>query len=166
MRWAVAILLGAGLLGGPACHKGISATNERAGAAAPDRGVDKLRSLITLPANPSEVWFEQVPRGTPGGLGPTDSRLVAVLRFERAALARVTAAAQRRPGTPPRISAAASRPWFPDVVKGAVRPYDDHSVAVRGDKFDAAPFAKSPLLSGSFVAVEGGEYVILVLETS
>jgi len=160
------MLLGAGLLGGPACHKGISAMNERTGAAAPERGVDKLRSLITLPANPTEVWFEQVPRGTPGGLGPTDYLLVAVLRFERAELARVTSAAQRRPGAPPRISAAASRPWFPDAVKRAVRPYDDHSVAVRGDKFDAAPFAKSPFLSGYVVAVEGGEYLIVVLETN
>src|SRR6185312_11015719 len=136
------MLLGAGLLGGPACHKGISAMNERTGAAAPERGVDKLRSLITLPANPTEVWFEH------------------------AELARVTSAAQRRPGAPPRISAAASRPWFPDAVKRAVRPYDDHSVAVRGDKFDAAPFAKSPFLSGYVVAVEGGEYLIVVLETN
>jgi hypothetical protein len=51
-------------------------------------------------------------------------------------------------------------------VKAAIHPYDDHSVTVRGDKFDAAPFAKSPFLSGAFVAVEGGEYAILVLQTS
>ena len=165
MRWAVAILLGAAVSGGPACHKGISAMNGRTEAVAADRHVDKLQALITLPAKPAEVWFEQVPRGTPGGLGPTDYLLVAVLRFDRDDLARVTDAAQHRPGSPPRISATANRAWFPDAVKGAIRPFDDHSVAVRGDKFDAAAFAKAPFLSGSFVVVEGGEYVILVLET-
>jgi len=59
-----------------------------------------------------------------------------------------------------------NRPWFPEQVKAAIRPHDDHSVSVRGETFDAAPFAKSPFLSGSFVAVEGGEYVILFLQTS
>ena len=151
-----------GAIAAPACHKGMSATND--GAA--DRRVEKLRDLIALPATPSEVWFEQVPRGTSGGLGPTDYLLVAVMRFDRAQLASVTAATHRRPGAPPRISATANRPWFPDSVRAFIRPHDDHSVTVRGDKFDATPFAKSPFLSGYFVVVEGGEYVILALETS
>jgi hypothetical protein len=60
----------------------------------------------------------------------------------------------------------ANRPWVPEPVRAAIRPYDDHSVTVRGDKFDAAPFAKSPFLSGTFTALEGGEYVLLVLQTS
>jgi hypothetical protein len=119
-----------------------------------------------LPATPSEVWFEQVARGTPGGLGPTDYLLIAVIRFERADLARITSAAQRRPGSPPRIPLTANRPWLPEPLKLAIRPYDSHSASIRGDKFDAAPFAKSPFLSGTFVVVEGGEYVLLVLETS
>jgi hypothetical protein len=140
--------------------------NEKHEGAAVERRIEKLRNLVTLPATPAEVWFEQVPRGTPGGLGPTDYLLVAVLRFERADLARITATAQRRPGSPPRLSTTAHRPWLPEPVKAAIRPHDDHSVTVRGDKFDAAPFAKSPFLSGTFVAVEGGEYVILVLQTS
>ncbi len=165
MRWAVALLFAIGALGGPACHKGMSAMNGKNESAA-DRRLEKLRDLIALPATPTEVWFEQVPRGAPGGLGPTDYLLVAVMRFDHAQLASVTATAHRRPGAPPRISAAANRPWFPEPVRAATRPYDDHSVTVRGDKFDAAPFAKSPFLSGYFVVVEGGEYVILALETS
>lgn len=132
----------------------------------PDRRVEKLRELITLPAAPADAWFEQVPRGAAGGLGPTDYLLVVVMRFDRTRLSTITAAAHPRPGTPPRISATANRPWFPEPVRAATRPYDDHSVTVRGEKFDAAPFAKSPFLSGYFVVVEGGEYVILALETS
>jgi hypothetical protein len=135
-------------------------------AIAVERSIEKLRGIITLPAAPSEVWFEQVPRGSPGGLGPTDYLLIAVVRFEAADVARITASAQRRPGSPPRLSTAVRRPWLPEPVKAAIHPYDDQSVTVRGDKFDATPFAKSPFLSGNFVAVEGGEYILLVLQTS
>ncbi len=161
-----AIAVGVVLLAGPGCHTRSPASTAAAQPGAADRQVEKLRSLITLPAKPAEVWFEQVPRGAAGGVGPVDALLVAVLRFDPADLARVTAGARQRPGSPPRISSAADRAWFPDAVKGALRPYDYRSVAVRGDKFDATPFAKSPFGSGYFVAVEGGEYVILVLETS
>lgn len=156
--------LAAWVVSGPACQKGMSAMNGKNQGVAVDRRIEKLRDLITLPATPAEAWFEQVPRGTPGGLGPTDYLLIAVMRFERADLARIAAAAHRRPGS--RLSTAAHRPWLPDPVREAIRPYDDHSVSVRGDKFDAAPFAKSLFRSGTFVVVEGGEYVILVLETS
>jgi hypothetical protein len=149
-----------------ACHKGTMAVNTKNEAVAADRRSERLREIIALPAAPAEVWFEQVPRGTPGGLGPTDYLLIAVLRFRPDDLARITAAGQRRPGSPPRVLAAAQRPWLPEPVRAAIRPHDQNSVTVRGEKFDAAPFAKSPFLSGSFVAVEGGEYVLLVLQTS
>lgn len=88
------------------------------------------------------------------------------MRFERADLSRITTAAQRRPGSPPRIPTTANRPWFPEPVRAVINACDDQSVTVRGDKFDAAAFAKSPFLSGIFIAVEGGEYIILVLQTS
>jgi hypothetical protein len=150
---------------GPACHKGISAMKEENQAPVVDQHIEKLRELITLPVIPAEVWFEQVPRGTTGGLGPNDYLLIAVMRFKPIELARITQHGQRRPGSPPRITSSANRPWFPEPVKAALRPYDDHSVSVRGEKFDAAPFAKSPFLSGTFSAIDGGEYVILVMET-
>jgi hypothetical protein len=44
--------------------------------------------------------------------------------------------------------------------------YDEHSVAIRGEKFDAGQFAKSPFLSGIFIAVEGGEHIVLLVGTS
>ena len=161
----MALSFAIGALGGPACHRGMSAMNGKNETVA-DRRIEKLRELITLPAMPTEVWFEQVPRGASGGLGPTDYLLVVVMRFDRDKLSPVTAAAHHRPGAPPRISATANRWWFPEPVRAAIHPYDDHSVTVHGEKFDAAPFAKSPFLSGYFVVVEGGQYLILALETS
>jgi hypothetical protein len=160
------LLLGISALVGPACHKGMSAMKEKNESAGVDRRIEKLRELITLPATPAEVWFEQVPLRKPGGLGPTDYLLVAAIRFQPADLARITSTARSRPGSPPRISTAANRPWLPEPVKAAIHPHDERSVTIRGGKFDAAPFAKSPFLSGTFVAVEGGEYVVLVLQTS
>lgn len=50
-------------------------------------------------------------------------------------------------------------------MQSALQPYEDSSVTVRGTKFDASGFAKAPFSSGTFVVIEGGEYIILVLET-
>jgi hypothetical protein len=130
-----------------------------------DRRVELLGKLITLPATPLEVWFEEVPRGTPGGIGPTDFTLIAVLRFPREDIERISRAAKPRPDSPPRLLNVVQRPWLPDPVRSAIQPFDERSVTIRGQKFDATPFAKSPLLSGAFVAVEGGEYALLVLGT-
>jgi hypothetical protein len=130
-----------------------------------DHRIDKLGQLVTLPMPPAEVWFEQVARGTQGGLGPSDYLLIAVMRFRPNEIEHLKKNAQRRPGDPPRITSAANRPWFPEPVKAAIHPFDDHSVSVRGEKFDAATFAKSPFLSGTFSIIEGGEYVVLVMET-
>ena len=130
-----------------------------------ERQVEKLGQRITLPVTPTEVWFDEVARGKQGGIGPTDLVLIAAMRFERDALARITGAAQPRPGAPPRLSNVAQQPWLPEPVQAAIQPHDEHSVSVRGTKFDAAPFAKSPFSSGTFVAIDGGEYVLLVMET-
>jgi hypothetical protein len=80
------------------------------------------------------------------------------------ATAELTKAATSRPGN--RISSTANRPWLPAPVRAAIQPFDDHSVTVRGQKFDAAPFLKAPFSTGYFVIVEGGAYVIVNLQTS
>jgi hypothetical protein len=72
--------------------------------------VDALSGLVNLPIPPSEVWFEQVPRGTPGGIGPTDYVLVAVMKFDATSTERLVKGASARPGSPPRISSNANRP--------------------------------------------------------
>ena len=108
----------------------------------PERSIETLGKVINLPTAPVEVWFEDIPEGTPGGLGPTDYMLVAVMRFDRDRLAGLTKSAVAKSEASTRILASANRPWFPAAVKGAIRPYDGDSVAVRGTKFDGAPFAQ------------------------
>lgn len=135
-------------------------------APAPLGSLETLRKVVTLPLQPAEAWFEELAEGTPGGLGPTDYVLVAVMRFDRDALGRFCKEAPgKRPGEP-RLLSLANRPWFPPPVKAATHVIDPTTVAVHGQQFDAAPFAKGAYSAGSFVVVEGGEYVILVLGTS
>jgi hypothetical protein len=125
-----------------------------------------LRSLLNLPGAPLEASFEQLPRGVPGGLGPTDYVLVAVLRLDKPTLAHLAQISQPRPGNPPRISLLAHRPWFPASVKAAIEGRDEKSVSIRGRKFDAAPLLKSPYTTGYFVIVEGTDYVNISAQTS
>jgi hypothetical protein len=134
--------------------------------ATPSRSISDFRKVVKLPADPGEVWFEQVPRGTPGGLGPTDYFLVAVMRFSPSALSALLKNATRTGDPSPGILPAVNRAWFPPPVKAAVRSVDAQNVSVRGEEYDGAPFASGAFSSGSFIVIEGGEYVLLVLATS
>lgn len=166
MRSAIAsCLLAAALAIGLSCHEKVSKMNGDKPAVSADRQIENLRKRITFPATPVDVWFEELPRGKQGGIGPTDFVLIAAMRFARDDLDRVIGGAQPRPGSPPRLSKLALQPWLPEPVRSALQSYDDSSVTVRGTKFDASAFAKAPFSSGTFVAIEGGEYIILVLET-
>ncbi len=127
---------------------------------------EAIRSRLNLPTAPLEVSFEELPRGVPGGLGPTDYVLVALLRFDEPTLARLAETSQPRPGSPPRISLLADRPWFPPPVKAAIEGRDGSGVSIHGRKFDAAPLLKSPYSTGYFVIVEGTDYMILSAQTS
>jgi hypothetical protein len=153
--------------GQAACHQENKSTMKNDDPTKSVSHDDKLLGAqLELPGAPLEVSFEQLPRGTPGGLGPTDYVLVALIRFDKDVLARLAATAQPRPGNPPRISSLANRPWFPSVLKAAIERYDEGSVTVRGRKFDASTLLKSPYTTGYFVIVEGTNYVILSAQTS
>ena len=132
----------------------------------PSRSVPDFRKIVKLPADPSEVWFEQIPRGKPGGLGPTDYFLVAVMRFSPSTLSTLLKNATRTGDPSPGILPAVNRAWFPPPVKAAVRSVGAQSVEVRGEEYDGAPFASGAFSSGSFIVIDGNEYVLLVLTTS
>jgi hypothetical protein len=102
------LLLAAFLVSGLACLDEVSTTRESS-AVSVDRRIELLGKIVTLPATPVEVWFEQVPIGTLGGFGPTDYTLIAVLRFARDDTATIMRAAEPRPGAPPRLSTRVQR---------------------------------------------------------
>jgi hypothetical protein len=162
----VGLWLGFSLCSSPACHRGQSAMRHNPEASTPSRSIPDFKKVVSLPAEPSEVWFEQVPRGTPGGLGPTDYFLVAVMRFSPSSLSALLKNATRTGDQSPGILPAVNRAWFPSPVKAAVRPVDAQNVSVRGEEYDGAPFSSGAFSSGSFIVIDSSEYVLLILTTS
>jgi hypothetical protein len=94
--------------------------------------------------------------GEPGGLGPTDYRLEAVLRFERASVSRLVEGLAPLPTTPPGGPSVARPRWMPSAVGDTIR----------GERFDAAPLVGPHYSSGVLILVDGGEYVIISAQTS
>ncbi len=164
LRSALVLVLALG--SAQACHEDKVKMKNEAPVQSISHDEAAIRSRLNLPGTPLEVSFEQLPKGAPGGLGPTDYVLVAVLRFDKPTLAHLAEMSQPRPGNPPRISLLADRPWFPAPVKAAIEGRDGTGVSIRGRKFDAAPLLKSPYATGYFVIVEGTDYVILSAQTS
>lgn len=72
VKRTIALLLAVGVACSLSCHKGPSTMKGKNEDVAVDRQIEKLRDIITLSSTPGEVWFEIVPLGIPGGLGPTD----------------------------------------------------------------------------------------------
>lgn len=150
-------------LQGPSCSHKKDSMNQKVDAQV-SHSAQVLSAQLALPGPPVEVSFEQVSRGSEGGLGPTDRVLVALVRFDEKTLALLAKEAQPRPGT--KISALANRPWFPAAVRSAITHVDDGTFSVRGRKFDAASLLKAPYATGYFVLVEGTDYVIISVQTS
>jgi hypothetical protein len=132
----------------------------------PNQDLAALANLIQLPEPPLVALFEQFQHGGDESFGPSDTQLVAVLRFSPDALGRILAQSQTRVGS--RVSAEAVRPWFPDDLKSALDARADSSGAlvIKGRKYDAKPFARAPFLNGYFVALDELPYLVLVLQST
>lgn len=127
-----------------------------------------LGKLLRLPAPPLEVAFEEVPLGTPGGFGPTDYLLVAVLRFDGTVVARLAdTAASSDAGTSSVAERARvpERPWFPDAVKAKLA-RADAGATVRGRAIDAGAMFRPRYSMGWGVLIEGTDYLVLVAQTT
>jgi hypothetical protein len=83
-----------------ACHgKAITMNHTKNGdqpADAVSHSEHLLSEHLALPATPLDVLFEQVPRGVPDGLGPTDYVLVA-LYLDKDVLAQLAKTSQLKP---------------------------------------------------------------------
>jgi len=130
------------------------------------RNVDAIMRALNLPSRPVEAWWEETPVGQPGGIGPTDYDLSAVLLFDVATAASLAKKAPPLPEVPVLLPTEAMRPWLPDAVRAAIQRYDADFVSVKGSKFDAQPFLKPPYTSGAFIVIDGGGYVYISVRTS
>jgi len=130
------------------------------------RNVDAIMRALNLPARPVEAWWEETPVGQPGGIGPTDYDLSAVLLFDPATAASLAKKAPPLPEAPVLLPSEALRPWLPEPVRAALQRHGDDFLSVRGSKFDAQPFLKPPYTSGAFIVIDGGGYVYISVRTS
>lgn len=156
-RWGAALLVACFSL---ACH------GRRKHETAVSRDVDAIMRALNLPARPVEAWWEETPVGQPGGIGPTDYDLSAVLLFDPATAAALAKKAPPLPEAPVLLPREALRPWMPAPVRAAIQRHDDDFISVRGSKFDAQPFLKPPYASGAFIVIEGSGYVYISVRTS
>jgi hypothetical protein len=151
----------------PTCRRGSAEGTKPATSGEVGHDVNRLGRRIQLPVKPSEVWFEERPVGRPGGLGPTDYQLIAVMRFDPAALKTLEGATKSNTGQGAAVGREFDRPWLPPEVKAALQPRDEDSRRVRdGREFDGTPFFRSPFLTGYFVIVGATGYVLLSLQTT
>jgi hypothetical protein len=121
-----------------------------------------LGLLLQLPAPPLEVTFEEVPVGTPGGFGPTDYRLVAVIRFDAGIVEKL---ARSGADTATDSVGVPDAPWLPDAVKAQVV-REGGRAFVRGRTLDGEAMFRPRYSTGGAVLVAGTDYVILVAQTS
>jgi hypothetical protein len=135
-------------------------------AADVDRDVNRLGQRITLPVHPLEVWFQERPVGKPGGIGPTDYRLTAILRFEPRDIARLIGSAPAPTESHAVVGHEIDQPWAPAEVRAALAPRDEDSRQVRdGREIDATPFLRAPFSTGYAVSVGATGFVLLSLQT-
>ena len=159
---SLSLITATSLAGGLGCHSRKDDMKQgQASSVSHDAHV--LAMALKLPATPLEVAFEEVPVGTPGGFGPTDYRLVAVIRFD----AGITAALTRADaGAAPESVPVADLPWFPDVVKAKLVRGEQSRVTVRGRVIDGEAMFRPRYSTGSAVLVEGTDYILLMAQTS
>jgi hypothetical protein len=129
--------------------------------AMPERDLAVLEKIVRLPMRPLEVWFRSVPRGVGGGPGPTDWTFLAVMRFDRDALASFMRTGGLVEKGEPRFPRAEVAPWFPPEVRAALQPDGESHVRVKGRRFDAAPFALGDAPAGSFFVLEDAPFIVL-----
>ena len=127
----------------------------------PKRDIAALARIIQLPVQPVEVWFDSIPRGKSGGMGPTDHTFVAVMRFEAKALETFLNSNKLTEKTEARFPSHEVAPWFPPAVMAALEPLDADYKRVKGRRFEATPFAKGPGVPGSFFVLHDAPFVIL-----
>lgn len=156
-----------GLSAAIACPRHRSTADDTQAAQHASRSLPDLHKLIRLPAEPREAWFEERPIGQhPGGFGPTDYVFMAVLRFDRETLAKALKDAVPLGEESTGLVSIENRPWFPPAVTAAIQPGDANKSFVLGRRFQPGLFNDGRFTFGHFTVLDGGEYVILVLQTS
>jgi hypothetical protein len=138
-----------------------SCTTESDAPERPSSDIARLSKYVVLPEKPLSALFLVSPMGKGGGLiGPSDRRLLALLRYDRDSLARLKASAQRLKPEVRSITLRERPDWFPEPLFSAVK----RCAAlwcVDGERYTGDAFLKGGFVTGSFIVPDGSEWLIL-----
>jgi hypothetical protein len=124
--------------------------------------VDELELTIKLPFHPEDaVWREETlgKTGESRVPGPTDKKLVAVLRFLKDDADKITAQAEKYKAGVPQIINTES--WFPAELIAQSQTSGDETL--KGLSYPANDFYNAPYTDGKITRIEGTDYIIVEL---
>jgi hypothetical protein len=122
--------------------------------------VDELELTIKIPFHPEEaVWREETlgKAGNERVPGPTDKKLVAVLRFLKDDADKITAQAEKYKAAVPEIINTES--WYPAELIAQSQTSGDKTL--KGASYPADDFYNPPYTSGKITRIEGTDYFIV-----
>lgn len=120
-----------------------------------------LSKLIHLPKQPEKVWWQTETMGKPGGLGPDDWCLIALMTFKRDDLEAIIRQSKTIPGDLA-IPSSHVFAWFPEELSKRMRLCSDGSYVIEESAFDPALFVRSPLLHGYMLKIDNNKILLFL----
>jgi hypothetical protein len=124
--------------------------------------VDELEMMIKMPFHPEDVVWREETLGKTGNdrvPGPTDKKLVAVLRFFKNDADKVVAQAEKyKAAAPETIN---TEKWFPAELIAQSQTSGDETL--KGLSYAADDFYNAPYTNGKITRIEGTDYFVLEL---
>src|SRR5215213_879420 len=124
--------------------------------------VDELELMIKLPFHPEDAVCREEPLGKTGESrvpGPTDKKLVAVLRFLKDDADKSAAQAEKYKAGAPEVINTES--WFPAELIAQSQTSGDETL--KGLSYPANDFYNAPYTDGKITRIEGTDYFIVEL---
>jgi hypothetical protein len=127
--------------------------------------IERLSQQIALPVRPAAVLWRQEVLGKQNSAvpGPTDQRLVAVLKYDEEG-ARALIEKVRGGSKETNVGHVDVEPWFPEALKKFARKNDDGTI-LEGATYEADSFLRAPYSGGKLVRVGETNYFVLKLLT-
>lgn len=120
--------------------------------------------LVKLPFHPEEADWREETMGKPANdrvPGPTDKKLVAILRFLKDDADKIVAQAEKhKAATPATVN---TETWFPNELVAQSQTSGDETL--KGLTYAADDFYNPPFSDGKLTRIEGTDYFLLELFT-
>ena len=124
--------------------------------------VDELEMMVNLPIHPEEaVWREETLGKANNSRvpGPTDKKLVAVLRFLKDDAGKMVAQAEKHRAAAP--ESVNTERWFPAELIAQSQTSGDETL--KGMSYAANDFYNPPYTDGKITRIDGTDYFVLEL---